>query len=386
MTFDEAILVRVSNRSYLDQPLPQETVSVLERELQRLNTESGLHMQLVLDAPEAFSSVRKSYGMFSNVRSYIALVGPREDRDLMEKCGYYGEQAVLTATALGLGTCWVGGTYDKNRCACEVKSGELLCCVIAIGPVASSRSTKEKLIRGAIHRKSKSPSELARGMGNAPAWFMAGVAAVQRAPSAMNRQPIRFQYDGESVTARIVEEGTFSEIDLGIAKYHFEVGVHGGTWTWGSPGTFEKAAEEKSCGAVIWRSTPAGHQYLLAQHGARHWSFPKGHVEGREKEVETAMREILEETGLTVEIDESFREVVTYYPKPGVIKDVIFFIATPTGGKEHAQEEEIRQLGWFTYEEAYPLVTFATDVEVLQAAEAYIAKKSERKIVYTQPE
>ena len=98
------------------------------------------------------------------------------------------------------------------------------------------------------------------------------------------------------------------------------------------------------------------------------------------------MRENLDETGLTVEIDESFREVVTYYPKPGVIKAVIFFIATPTGGKEHAQEEEIRQLGWFTYEEAYPLVTFATDVEVLQAAEAYIAKKSERKIVYTQPE
>ena len=378
MTFDEAILVRISNRNYLDQPLSSKEVFLLNKAINRLNTESGLHMQLICDDPEVFGSLRKSYGMFSGVRNYIALVGSRKDPDLMEKCGYYGQQLVLHATTMGLGTCWVAGTYDRSKCSCSIAPEETLCCVIAIGPVASQRGAKEKMIRSAIHHKSKTPSQLARGMGDAPDWFMAGIAAVQRAPSGMNRQPILFRYTSDgAVTAEIAEETPYSEIDLGIAKFHFEIGVHGGTWTWGSPGVFEKAAEEKSCGAVIWRKEENGHSFLLAQHGARHWSFPKGHVEGKETEVETAAREILEETGLTVEIDTSFREVVTYYPKPGIIKDVVFFIATPTGGTQHAQEEEIRQLRWFSFEDAYPLVTFATDVEVLQAAEDYILRKEQ---------
>ena len=76
-----------------------------------------------------------------------------------------------------------------------------------------------------------------------------------------------------------------------------------------------------------------------------------------------------------MDIDPHFRQVVTYYPKPGVVKDVVFFIAQPTGGVEHPQEAEIRQLGWFPFREAKPLVTFATDVEVLKEAEAYILAK-----------
>ncbi len=133
---------------------------------------------------------------------------------------------------------------------------------------------------------------------------------------------------------------------------------------------------EKSCGAVIWRKTRHGHEYLLAQHGARHWSYPKGHMEGNETELETAHREIQEETGLLVEIDPSFRQVVRYSPKPGVIKDVVFFISVPIGGKEQAQLSEIRQIKWFPFEEAKKLVTFANDIDVLFAAEDYILKRT----------
>ena len=84
----------------------------------------------------------------------------------------------------------------------------------------------------------------------------------------------------------------------------------------------------------------------------------------------------MEQTGLQAEIAPGLRQVVTYYPKAGVIKDVIFFIAQPTGGSQHAQEEEIADLGWFTFEEARPLVTFATDEEVLLAAEEYLTGRS----------
>lgn len=246
----------------------------------------------------------------------------------------------------------------------------------AVGHTPEERGGREKLIALASKRKSKSQSELARNMSGAPSWFMSGIASVQRAPSARNRQGYRFlwQADG-TVRAQVTEHSGFSMVDLGIAKYHFELGAHGGQWTWGDGGVFQKAAEEKSCGAVVWRERDGVRQYLLARHNGGHWSFPKGHVEGSEKEAETARREIQEETGLTAEIDTGFRQVVTYYPKPGVVKDVIFFTATPAGGREQAQEEEIAEIGWFTFEEACPLVTFASDEEVLLAAEEYLDRK-----------
>lgn len=132
---------------------------------------------------------------------------------------------------------------------------------------------------------------------------------------------------------------------------------------------------EKSCGAVIWRPCRrGGHEFLMIRHG-NHWSFPKGHVEGKETEIQTAFREIKEETGLDVALDSRFREVVSYQTKMGHYKDVVFFIAQPIYGREHPQEEEIQDMGWFTYLEALPLVTFATDNNVLNAAERYILSR-----------
>ena len=140
---------------------------------------------------------------------------------------------------------------------------------------------------------------------------------------------------------------------------------------------------EKSCGAVIWKKTRLGHEYLLIQHG-HHWSFPKGHVEGCETEKATALREIKEETGLDVALDARFRKVVTYRTPRGNLKDVVFFIATPIAGKEQPQLEEINSLDWFSFKESLPLVTFATDNSVLRAAEEYI-RDHHRNPLYPSP-
>lgn len=373
MTYGEAIIRRVSNRKYAGDALSEAEISQLNKAIDQCNHLGSLRFQLITDFPDPFAGVR-SMGFFSGVRHFVALLGNECDPDLEEKCGYYGEQLVLTATSMGLGTCWVGSTYDHSACLKYAGEGEKLCGVILVGHLPEEGGMRDRLIRSVLHRKSKSISELSTGLTDAPDYFHAGIAAVQRAPSARNLQPVCFHYKNGVISARLNQHHGFAMVDLGIAKYHFEIGAHGGKWTWGDGGVFTKAKEEKSCGAVIWRKTKSGHEYLLAQHGARHWSFPKGHVENDETEVETAKREIWEETGLTVDIDTTFRQVVTYYPKANVIKDVVFFIATPTGGEQHAQEEEIRQLGWFSFEAAQPLVTFATDIEVLKAAEAYISK------------
>lgn len=377
MTLSDAITARTSLRSYLRVPISAEQRLELGKTIDQSNQRAGLHIQLICDQPEPFASLTKSYGMLTGVTNYLVFAGPETDPDLDEKCGYYGERIILTATTMGLGTCWVGGTYDRDFCLRHLEPGERLVCVAAIGHVPAERGGRENLIHNVTHRSVKTAAELASGLSHAPAWFMAGIAAVQRAPSARNRQAYRFvKKRDNSVVAHLTEETPFGLVDLGIAKLHFELGAHGGAWTWGDGGVFHKAAEEKSCGAVIWRMSEGRREYLLARHNGGHWSFPKGHVESGESEADTAAREIREETGLTARVDTSFRQMVTYYPKSGVVKDVIFFLASPTGGTEHAQEEEIAQIGWFSFQEARSLVTFATDEEVLLAAESCLAQRA----------
>lgn len=376
MTLSDVVLTRTSLRSYLPDPISPLQREELQKAAASCNQRSGLRVQLICERPDPFASLRKSYGVLKGVRNYLVLAGPENDPDLAEKCGYFGEELVLTAVSMGLGTCWVGGTYDRDSCACHLEEGEKLICVVAVGHTQEERGGWEKMVSLATKRKSKPQSELAGNMSGAPSWFLSGLASVQRAPSARNRQGYRFSWQSDgTVQAHVTGWNEFSLVDLGIAKLHFELGAHGGQWTWGDGGVFRKAVEEKSCGAVVWRESDGERQYLLARHNGGHWSFPKGHVENEETETETARREILEETGLAAEIDTGFRQVVTYYPQPGVVKDVVFFAAKPVSGLEHAQEEEIAEIGWFPFPEACSLVTFASDEEVLLAAEKYLSKK-----------
>lgn len=119
---------------------------------------------------------------------------------------------------------------------------------------------------------------------------------------------------------------------------------------------------EKSCGAVVFD----GDKILVIQQAAGHWGFPKGHVEEGETEVETAIREIKEETNVDVEINENFRYVETYSPKEDVEKDVVFFVAKKVGGENIAQEEEVQNIVWVSCEEAMDLLTFESSKNVLK--------------------
>lgn len=131
--------------------------------------------------------------------------------------------------------------------------------------------------------------------------------------------------------------------------------------------------EEKSCGAIVYHQLADQPKYLLIQHeNGGHWSFPKGHVEELETEEETALREIVEETGLEVTLDTGFRQENRYSPKPGVMKDVIYFIAeSPQEGVVN-QEDEVTNYQWLSYAEARSQLTYDTDRELLDTAQAYL--------------
>ncbi len=129
--------------------------------------------------------------------------------------------------------------------------------------------------------------------------------------------------------------------------------------------------KEKSCGAIVYNDD----KVLLIKHNAGHIAFPKGHVEGNETEEETAYREILEETGLETKIDNRFRYVISYSPKPLIMKDVVYFVATVTGGKEKPQLEEVSEVMWMPMDRAMEMITFDNDKKVLANALKYINRK-----------
>ncbi len=121
---------------------------------------------------------------------------------------------------------------------------------------------------------------------------------------------------------------------------------------------------EKSCGAIVLD----GGKILVIQQAEGHWGFPKGHVEAGETEVQTAIREIKEETNYDVEVNENYRYVETYSPKEGVEKDVVFFVAKKVAGDMRPQEEEVQNILWLTYEETLERLTYENSKEILKKA------------------
>lgn len=219
MDLMEAVRARHSVRSYLDKPIEQEKLDALRRLTDECNRESGLHIQLAADEPRAFSSFLTHYGLFDNIRNYIALAGP-DSPDLQEKCGWYGEKIVLRAQQLGLNTCWAALTYRKIPGAFTIEAGEKLVCVIALGYGKT---------QGRQHR-SKSAAAVMEGADH-PDWFLRGVDCALLAPTAVNQQKFRFAREGRVVSA-VCGRGACARIDLGIVKYHFEIGAGKENFDW----------------------------------------------------------------------------------------------------------------------------------------------------------
>lgn len=222
MTILEAMQARHSVRSYRDTPLKTEDIKTLQNEIDACNKEGGLHIQLVTDESKAFDSFMAHYGKFSGVRNYIALIG-KKGAGLEEKFGYYGERLVLLAQTLGLNTCWVALTFGKGaaRSRCTIAPGEKLVCVVALGYGAT---------QGVAH-KSKPMEALCRVEGAVPDWFRSGINAAMLAPTAMNQQKFMISLNGNTVTAKSLG-GFYSKTDLGIVKYHFEIGAGRENFSW----------------------------------------------------------------------------------------------------------------------------------------------------------
>ncbi len=216
----DAIKARHSVRSFTGAKIEGETEKQLRLAVEECNRDSGLNIQLCLNEPRAFDSMMARYGKFKNVKNYVALVG-KPGEGFEEKCGYYGEKIVLRAMQLGLNSCWVAMSYSKGKSAAVVGNGEKLLMVIALGYGDTS---------GASH-ETKTLETLCRVKGTMPEWFRSGMMAAMMAPTAMNQQKFLFTLEGNTVSPEALS-GFYTKTDLGIVKYHFEIGAGAGDWKW----------------------------------------------------------------------------------------------------------------------------------------------------------
>ena len=138
-----AIEIRRSRRKYLPALMKESDIDVLAAFISEFNGNEDAKMRLVLDNGEAFNGFRKSYGMFSGVKNYVALICDKTNALHLEKLGYYGEWLVLNATMRGLGTCWVGGTFDRAACPVDLAKGESVVGAITVGNVPPERASKK---------------------------------------------------------------------------------------------------------------------------------------------------------------------------------------------------------------------------------------------------
>lgn len=131
---------------------------------------------------------------------------------------------------------------------------------------------------------------------------------------------------------------------------------------------------EKSCGAIVFTKDNGCIQYVIIRSKEGFYGFPKGHMEENETEKETALREINEEVGLDVQIDEGFRRVETYSPKADFIKDVVYFVAYSKSMDTTMQTIEVREIKWVKLKEALDRIEFPNMQEILNLADDYLDK------------
>ncbi len=238
----EAVPRRTSRRRFEDREVSSGVLEALERVCQGFRPFGPARAVLVREAPAGlFRGIVGSHGRVQGAPHCLVMAGPGASP---AEVGYVGEAAVLEATALGLGTCWVGGLFDPAtaRALVDPAPGERVFAVSPVGYPTREKGLQERLMSAVARSRTRKPPEtVAPGVGGWPPWAARGVEAARLAPSALNRQPWRFELSAEAVVLRVDSpRDTYripKRLDCGIAMLHFELGARSA----GAPGTWALA-------------------------------------------------------------------------------------------------------------------------------------------------
>lgn len=231
--WNAAIPIRRARRQYGLTQLAMGEITSIHNICREFKPFPGARAQLVTESADVvLGGIKGSYGIIRGASAFIAFIGDMDDPHIQEKVGYTGEGIILEATARGLATCWVAGTFRRKAASAVVKlaRSEKIIAVSPIGHAPQRYTLAEKVLPATVraHRR-KLLSQLTSGLEATewPQWMRAALEAARLAPSAYNRQPWRFHLEPNSITVLVDIPGrefTFSKrLDCGIAMLHIKV-------------------------------------------------------------------------------------------------------------------------------------------------------------------
>lgn len=220
MDLREAMKTRHMVRKYTDKPIPTDIAQKLNERVAENNEKYGVAVELRTNDTSAFNALIKMI-LAKGVQNFFVL-GGKDTPELGENLGKCSADLMLYAQTLGLNTWWVGGTFNRGKLN-ESANGNKVIGVVAVGYGAT---------QGVPH-KTKAYEDVAVYEGDAPEWFKEGVEAALLAPTALNKQDFTVKGVGNKVTITANKESIFSGADIGLVKYHFELGAGADNFTWG---------------------------------------------------------------------------------------------------------------------------------------------------------
>ncbi|NLY19446.1 MAG: nitroreductase [Clostridiaceae bacterium] len=241
MNIRSAIIKRKSVRTYKEEPVPRELMEKISSYIKTVDAPFNTGMRFKIIDPDALEPGIKlgTYGVIKGAKTYLCAVAKKEPR-MEENLGYVFEKIILYITSLGLGTCWLGGTFKRKKFekAVNLEEDEFVPVVTPIGFAREEKSTLDKaMATTAGSRNRKDWSELFFDMDfstplkkDRAGMFSECLEMVRIAPSATNRQPWRIIRDGNyyhfflcrTPGYRRILGFDIQRLDIGIAMCHFE--------------------------------------------------------------------------------------------------------------------------------------------------------------------
>lgn len=231
-SIQEIIRKRHSVRNYNDEPLSQETIDKIKDYIKNLTNPFGKKVRIELIQQNSGNESIKlgTYGVIKGANYFLAAACEKDDLSLTT-LGYSLEKLILYCTSLGLGTVWLGGTFNKGNFAKAVnlKENEIVPIVSPVGYEGGKKSLFAKIVGKNTNKRNDFSQSFFNGDFNTSLTesdageFYEPLEMLRLAPSAINKQPWRVIKKDDKIHFYFADSKTSTIIDMGIALCHFHL-------------------------------------------------------------------------------------------------------------------------------------------------------------------